>query len=39
MIQYNLIKNEFQPDIFQVDGLERPPIVEIQEYREKFKIN
>jgi glucosyl-3-phosphoglycerate synthase len=39
MIQYSLIKNEFQPDIFQVDGLERPPIVEISEYREKFKIN
>ncbi len=39
MIQYNLIKNEFLPDIFQVDGLERPPMIEIQEYREKFNIN
>ena len=38
MIQYNLVKNEFQPDIFNVDGLERPPIIEIPEYRKKFKI-
>jgi glucosyl-3-phosphoglycerate synthase len=38
MIQYNLVKNEFQPDIFNVDGLERPPIIEISEYRKKFKI-
>jgi glucosyl-3-phosphoglycerate synthase len=39
MIQYNLVKSEFQPDIFSVDGLERPPIIEIPEYRKKFKIN
>ena len=38
MIQYNLVKNEFQPDIFNVDGLERPPMIEISEYRKKFKI-
>ena len=38
MIQYNLVKNEFQPDIFNVDGLERPPMIEISEYREKFNI-
>ncbi|MGD2271839.1 MAG: glucosyl-3-phosphoglycerate synthase [Desulfobacterales bacterium] len=39
MIQYNLVKSEFQPDIFSVDGLERPPIIKIPEYRKKFKIN
>ncbi len=39
MIQFNLVKNEFQPDIFSVDGLERPPIIEIPEYREKFNIS
>ena len=39
MIQYNLVRNEIQPDKFQVDGLERPPIIEIPEYREKFNIN
>ena len=38
MIQYNLVKNEFQPDIFNTDGLERPPMIEISEYRKKFKI-
>lgn len=38
MIQYNLVKNEFQPDIFNVDGLERPPMIEISEYRKKFKV-
>ena len=38
MIQYNLVKDEFQPDIFSVDGLERPPMIEIAEYRKKFKI-
>jgi glucosyl-3-phosphoglycerate synthase len=38
MIQYNLVKDEIQPDIFNVDGLERPPMIEIPEYRKKFKI-
>jgi glucosyl-3-phosphoglycerate synthase len=37
MIQYNLIKNEYKPDIFQAEGHERPPIIEIPAYREKFK--
>ncbi len=37
MIQYNLIKNEYKPDIFQTEGHERPPIIEIPAYREKFK--
>jgi glucosyl-3-phosphoglycerate synthase len=36
MIQYNLIKNEFKPDIYEIEGHERPPIIEIPEYREKF---
>ncbi len=36
MIQYNLIKNEYKPDIFKIEGHERPPIIEIPEYREKF---
>lgn len=37
MIQYNLIKDEFKPDVFQIEGNERPPIIEIPAYREKFK--
>ena len=36
MIQYNLEKEKLVPDIFKVRGFERPPIVEIPEYCEKF---
>ncbi|MEE9537295.1 MAG: glucosyl-3-phosphoglycerate synthase [Desulfobacterales bacterium] len=39
MIQYNLVKNKYQADIFKIEGHERPPIIEIPEYREKFKID
>jgi len=37
MIQYNLVKDEYKPDVFQIEGYERPPIIEIPAYREKFK--
>ena len=37
IIQYNLVENEYQPDIFKIAGLERPPIIEIPEYCQKFK--
>ena len=36
MIQYNLVRNKYTSDIFKVAGLERPPMIEIPEYREKF---
>ena len=39
MIQYNLVKSEIQPDLFATDSVERPPMIEIQEYREKFNID
>jgi len=39
MIQYNLVNDKYQADIFKIKGHERPPIVEIPEYREKFKID
>ena len=39
MIQYNLVKNEIQPDVLKIDGVERPPMVEIPEYRQKFNVN
>jgi glucosyl-3-phosphoglycerate synthase len=39
MIQYNLIKDEYKPDILKIEGNERPPIIEIPAYREKFKIS
>jgi len=38
MIQYNLVNNKYQPDLFKIEDHERPPIIEIPEYREKFKI-
>ncbi|MBC8199668.1 MAG: glucosyl-3-phosphoglycerate synthase [Desulfobacterales bacterium] len=38
MIQYNLIRNEYKPTIFKIKGVERPPIIEINEYRKKFNI-
>jgi glucosyl-3-phosphoglycerate synthase len=37
MIQYNLIKDEYKPDVFKIEGNERPPMIEIPAYREKFK--
>jgi glucosyl-3-phosphoglycerate synthase len=36
MIQYNLVKNEYVPDIYRIEGIERPPMMEIPAYREKF---
>jgi glucosyl-3-phosphoglycerate synthase len=39
MIQYNLVRNTYEPDILKIHGLERPPIIEIPEYRNKFNIN
>jgi glucosyl-3-phosphoglycerate synthase len=39
MIQYNLVKDEYNPDIFKIEGHERPPIIEIPEYRHKFNKN
>ncbi|MBL7178689.1 MAG: glucosyl-3-phosphoglycerate synthase [Desulfobacterales bacterium] len=36
MIQYSLVQNKIKPDIFQIQGHERPPIIEIPEYRDKF---
>lgn len=37
MIQYNLVKNRYEPDIFKIDRVERPPMIDIPAYREKFK--
>lgn len=38
MIQYNLVRNEYKPDVFKIKGVERPPIIEIDEYRKKFNL-
>jgi glucosyl-3-phosphoglycerate synthase len=39
IIQYNLVENQYQPDILKIVGLERPPMIEIPEYCEKFNPN
>jgi glucosyl-3-phosphoglycerate synthase len=36
MIQYNLVDNQYQPDIFSIVEYERPPMIEIPEYCDKF---
>ena len=37
MIQYNLVGDDYEADILDWKALERPPMIEIPEYREKFK--
>jgi len=39
IIQYNLVENQYQPNILKIVGLERPPMIEIPEYCEKFNPN
>jgi len=36
IIQYQLIKNDITPNAVKMVGIERPPIIGIPEYREKF---
>lgn len=38
MIQYNLINTQYRPDRLKIEGFERPPMVQIPEYRQKFHI-
>ena len=37
MIQYSIVDEEYGADILKITGTERPPIVEITAYRNKFK--
>lgn len=39
IIQYNLVDNEYQPEAMQIKGLERPPMITIPEYCEKFAVS
>ena len=39
MIQYNLVNDRYEPNKLQIEGHERPPMIEIPEYREKFGIS
>ena len=36
IIQYNLVKNEYKPEKTRFKGHERPPIIDIPDYRKKF---
>jgi glucosyl-3-phosphoglycerate synthase len=36
MIQYRLVRDELQPEVHVLEEHERPPIIQIPEYREKF---
>ena len=38
IIQYNLVENEYRPDSLKIRGLERPPMITIPEYCQKFRI-
>ncbi len=37
MIQYNLVKDNYQMEVLKFEGHERPPMIEIPEYCKKFK--
>ncbi len=36
MIQFNLVENEYMPDKHNIQGFERPPMIEMPQYRKKF---
>lgn len=38
MIQYQIVDNQIKPDTMEIRGYERPPMIEIEQYRDKFKI-
>ena len=39
IIQYNLVDDEYHPDPKKIKGLERPPMITIPEYCEKFEVS
>ncbi|GEM_PF-6088260 len=36
MIQYNVAEDELQQDVYKIEALERPPIIQNSDYRGKF---
>ena len=36
IIQYRLVKDDITPEVLKMVGIERPPIISIPEYRDKF---
>jgi len=39
MIQYNLVGTDYEADILDWKALERPPMIDIPEYRKKFRLS
>jgi glucosyl-3-phosphoglycerate synthase len=39
MIQYQIVDNLVEPDTVKIRGDERPPMIEIEQYREKYNIS
>ena len=38
MIQYNIVDEQYMPDVVQFEGKERPPMIEIPEYCKKYHL-
>jgi glucosyl-3-phosphoglycerate synthase len=38
MIQFTLVEDSYEPDIYSFGTSDRPPIIEIEEYRKKFNL-
>jgi glucosyl-3-phosphoglycerate synthase len=38
MIQYNVANEKYKPDAVRFEGKERPPMIEIPEYRKKYNL-
>lgn len=39
MIQFMLVQNEHVPEVHRLSSVERPPMIKIDSYRERFNIN
>ena len=37
IIQFKLVEDQYRPEITKIEGLERPPMIEVAEYRQKIK--
>jgi len=38
MIQYNIVNEQYVPDVVQFEGKECPPMIEIPEYCKKYNL-
>jgi glucosyl-3-phosphoglycerate synthase len=39
MIQHQIVEGVYEPNAYEIKEQERPPMIDIPEYREKFKLN